>query len=480
MNTLGRTFTIMATALVVLLPMQSALAQFAGGAGTVGDPWQISNCSELEEADNLDTYYDDHFILINDIDCAGEPGSGYPLWPRANQGGRQDGIGAFGGAYSFGGTFDGQGFSIANRSQSFLNTQRPPKGGTPAVYRNIVFTNMFITNHPLVQLTGYVGGVMPAMYTGANPSFFNIHVHGIVSNMTGSGNTGGMIANCSGVTISNCSANVAVYGGGSVGGLVGTLSGASSVMTGSHAYGDVNGTAGTVGGLIGSLTGGSVYQCSAHGDVFRASGEYVGGLIGGISGACTVRECFATGDVSHNTAQGGGFVGLTIGGQTVLIEDCYSTGDNSGSDNGDKNGGFVGSYARTTTGKHVINRCYSAGDVLMASGNGFVGNGGGANGNYVSNSFVSATTVLSSTRGFSSGLQALNVVNCFWTNSASGVDASGATKVSNESYFYDTANAPVDGWNSTTIWCFTGDALPCLRWDEDCCPPPKGSVVWFE
>jgi hypothetical protein len=339
---------------------------------------------------------------------------------------------------------------------------------------------VFIAPHFLVQGSG-VSAVFPGSLNAANPTFINIQIYGILTNT--SSQTGPLVAsvgNYSTITISNCTSYATVFGGSYVGGLVGTFSGASSVMTGSHAYGDVNGTAGTVGGLIGSLTGGSVYQCSAHGDVFRASGEYVGGLIGGISGACTVRECFATGDVSHNTAQGGGFVGLTIGGQTVLIEDCYSTGDNSGSDNGDKNGGFVGSYARTTTGKHVINRCYSAGDVLMASGNGFVGNGGGANGNYVSNSFVSATTVLSSTRGFSSGGGALNVVNCFWTNSASGVDASGATKVSNESYFYDTANAPVDGWNSTTIWCFTGDALPCLRWDGDCCPPPKGSVVWFE
>jgi len=91
---------------------------------------------------------------------------------------------------------------------------------------------------------------------------------------------------------------------------------------------------------------------------------------------------------------------------------------------------------------------------------------------------VSATTVGLLTAGFAKAGGGLNVANCFYTNNATSDP--NATKVGNESYFYSAANAPLDVWDTTTIWCLDGSSLPCLRWDENCCPPAEGMVLIFE
>ena len=108
-------------------------------------------------------------------------------------------------------------------------------------------------------------------------------------------------------------------------------------------------------------------------------------------------------------------------------------------------------------------------------GGGFTGQDVSGN-DFISNCFASASINANSSAGFS--VSAGNSANCFWTNSATSDPT--ATKVGNDSYFYDSANAPFSYWDTTSVWCFDGNSLPCLRWDENCCPPAEGMVIIFE
>jgi len=313
---------------------------------------------------------------------------------------------------------------------------------------------------------------MPS-HNGGNGSFFNIQVYGVVSNNV-SGQTGGMFAGlATTMTVSNCTSYADVYGIATVGGILGSL-GTSATIEDSHAYGRIEGSGNNIGGLVGALGGGTIFQCSAHGDVHQGSGDYGGGLVGVISPSGTVRESFATGDVTSQS-ESGGLVGGTVNSGAALMIDSYCTGNVGGSYSGNRQGGFMGEYARFAGGTHIIENCYSTGDVGSGSGGGFSGqmsSGGGT----ISNCFAAGGTIANSSAGFqvSGGV----IYNCFWTNSATSDGV--ATKVGNESYFYVAANAPIDEWDTASIWCLDGDSLPCLRWDENCCPPPTGAVIIFE
>jgi len=268
------------------------------------------------------------------------------------------------------------------------------------------------------------------------------------------------------------------------------MSGASSIIQDSHAYGDVFGTSLDVGGLVGLLTGdATVYRSSAHGDVSKTAGEYLGGLVGRIVNGGTIRECFATGDVLRPTGvsvQAGGLLGGSEGSSgTTLIEDCYSTGNNPSTFyySPGRNGGLVGNFGRgASPSPHVINRCYSKGDVASTGGGGFMGiDSSGSRSGIISNSYASGGTIANSSAGFGVFAAQYTIVNCYWTNSATSDSYGGVTKVSNEAYFYNFANAPLDTWDFVNVWGFNGASDPCLQWQSaGCLPavlPDVGTVV---
>ena len=463
--------TILTSLCVCILPLQMVFGQNWAGSGTVGDPYQVSNAVDLAQCDDALAYYTSHFILVNDIDCSTDPG--HPLWPRANQDpNRADGIPQFGGNQSFGATFDGQGFSILNRTNSLLDSGI----FTTFTIKNIVLSNVLIRSHYLSYLTG-VAAVMPS-HNGGNGSFFNIQVYGVVSNNV-TGGTGGMFGGL-GTTmmVSNCTSYADVYGIASVGGISGSLGGSGTIKT-SHAHGLVEGSGQSVGGLVGALGGGTIFQCSAHGEVNQGSGDYGGGLVGQIGGGGTIRECFSTGDV-NSQSESGGLVGGTVGGGagTTLMIDSYATGDVGGSYAGDRKGGFMGEYGRFGS-EHIIENCYSTGDMNSSAGGGFAGEGS-TGGSIISNCFAAGGTIANSTAGFSLPAQSgtTHFYNNFWTNSATS--DSFATKVGNASHFHDKANPPVDTWDSDSIWYISGSSLPCLRWQEDCNAPPQGMMLLFQ
>ncbi len=78
------------------------VAAFAGGDGSPGNPYQITNCVQLQEMQNVDVYNPVHayYVLMNDIDC-----SDTVNWNSGK---------GFVPIYSFAGNFDGQGHKITD------------------------------------------------------------------------------------------------------------------------------------------------------------------------------------------------------------------------------------------------------------------------------------------------------------------------------------------------------------------------------
>ena len=56
--------------LLLLLITTPTFAQFADGEGTPGDPYQIATAAQLLYLANNTGFYDDYFILTDDIDLS--------------------------------------------------------------------------------------------------------------------------------------------------------------------------------------------------------------------------------------------------------------------------------------------------------------------------------------------------------------------------------------------------------------------------
>ena len=160
-------------AVVMILSMDSS-AEFEGGTGTAGDPYQIANVEQLQD---MKLYLDAHYILVDDIDA-----SGTVNW---NEGA---GFEAVGTPYNNGfiGGFDGNGYTI---------------------------TGLYI-NKPSSSYVGLFGYVY-----GSDIEIVNTAMEGL--DVSGQSSVGGLIGRFVGGQISNSYVTGSVSGSNQVGGLVG-------------------------------------------------------------------------------------------------------------------------------------------------------------------------------------------------------------------------------------------------------------------
>jgi uncharacterized repeat protein (TIGR02543 family) len=112
-----------------------------------------------------------------------------------------------------------------------------------------------------------------------------------------------------------------------------------------------------VGGIAGWVHSGSIENCYSTGEV--SGTDYVGGIAGTVSGG-SVENCYSTGTVSGRR-NAGGIAGIVSGGS---IDTCYSTGTVSGSEG-------VGGIAGLVDHNGSISGSYSTGEI-SGTGN-FVG-----------------------------------------------------------------------------------------------------------
>ncbi|MGN8224647.1 T9SS type A sorting domain-containing protein [Gracilimonas sp. BCB1] len=309
-------------------------AQFSGGSGTITDPYQISTLQQLQE---VRTYPEMHFILINDID-AGETKS----W---NNGKGFIPIGSD--EKGFSGSFDGGEFKISD-----LTINRPSSEyvGLFGLLRDAEVRNVHLDSVNIFGanatggLTGQIsnsrvlnslvtGKVSGRTYTGGITGFNKGRIEHVRTRVTVSGKS--YVGGITGINrgrILNSSAEAAVSGTGhNLGALVGNNY--DGVISESHSSGSVNGDeASSVGGLSGS-NGGIIVRSFSTADVNGRS--YAGGLVGN-NHSGEIRWSYSTGNVSGFNLVGG-FAGVNR--NQGIIEQSYTTGKTTGTIDA---GGFIG------------------------------------------------------------------------------------------------------------------------------------------
>ncbi|MGM0631609.1 MAG: GLUG motif-containing protein [Pseudomonadota bacterium] len=218
--------------LLVLLPVGSVSADFAGGDGSAGNPWRIASAGQLDKVRND---LDDHYILVADIDLAKATGS--PSGDLWNGGAGWEPIGRSH-ADSFIGSLDGNGFKITGL---FIDRGEEDQvglfgwAGFGAQLSGLALEEVDITGASLVSalvVTNYGGTVDGCYVTGT---------------LSGDEFVGALVGRNLSGTVSNSYATGHVSGTGQIGGLVGS---SWSRLSNSHATGRVTGES-DVGGLVG-------------------------------------------------------------------------------------------------------------------------------------------------------------------------------------------------------------------------------------
>ena len=197
---------------------------FAGGSGTVGDPYEITSASHLWLVRN---HLRSHFELVQDLDLSVVTES--------------VGFGPIGvGANPFTGTFDGKGKVIRN-----LMINRPRQGQVGLFGRldsGGIVKNIGLENVNLIGRNN-VGGLVGYNYGTIEKSY-------VTGDVLGQENVGGLVGrNMRNGTTENSYATVNVTGTDKVGGLVGYNEGE---IQNSYATGQVRGTS-NVGGFVGDI-----------------------------------------------------------------------------------------------------------------------------------------------------------------------------------------------------------------------------------
>lgn len=396
---------------------------FAGGSGTVEDPYQISDVDELQSM-YLDL--DAHFILVNNIDASGtstwNDGKGflpiaYDLDPLTDN---------FQGP-QFKGTLDGKGYKITG-----LYINRPSTdfiglfGGThlTSIIKNVGLENIDITGSEWMGvLVGDNSATISNSYaTGSVSGFLCVGGligvnHGTILNSYsmcsthGTKGAGGLVgSNWVLGSIFNSYATGSVSSSNdwsAVGGLAGSNLG---LVSNSYAIGSVSGLQ-PVGGLIGYQYDGSTLNSYSISIVSGSS--QVGGLVGSNVKDSSISNCYATGSVGASDSWS--IAGGLVGSNTGLVSNSYATGSVSGIQGV---GGLVG-----WNEDNVISNCYATGSVTGS----YVTAGGlvGFNYNYGSISNCYATGIVSSGGYNAGGLVGNNFVhssisNCYATGGVTG------------------------------------------------------------
>lgn len=225
-----------------------------------------------------------NYVLGKNIDATGtaswNAGKGFTPIMEYNS--------SFSGGTSFQGRFDGLGHAVNNLYINVPSYTFVGLFGLADYVRNVSLENVDITGGSLVG--GVVGSTMNDV-----GQILNVHVSGSVK-ATNDG-VGG-IAGANVARISFSTANVAVSGTNTAGGIAG-VNQASGIIEQSYSSGTVFANS-NAGGIVGSSNGTlrDVYSASS-----TSGGTYVGGIAGGNFGL--IDRGYAVGSVSGNSLSGG-------------------------------------------------------------------------------------------------------------------------------------------------------------------------------
>ncbi len=169
-------------------------------------------------------------------------------------------------------------------------------------------------------------------------------------------------------------------------------------------------------------------NCYSTGEISGSgSGGIFGGSAGTNSGNASATNCYSTGEISGQNSGGifGDGTGSSSGNASAI--NCYSTGGISG----EESGGIFGYYAGYSSGNASANNCYSTGEISGDYSGGIFGYGAGSNsGNASATNFYSTGGISGNYSGGIFGYQAsysgnASATNCYSTGVISGESSGG-------------------------------------------------------
>ena len=275
------------------------------GSGSQIDPYQITNCEELQKmSNNLSS----HYILTNNIDC-----SDTINWNSGN------------GFQPVGNT--------TNVFQGSLNGQ------------NFTIDKLFINRVGIATFNDYVGLFGKFSGSVSNVNLTNVDItagDGLGFGTLAGEVLGGSVTNCSATGI--LKSTTASY---PFGGLIGYASGAN--IDTSFAFVEVKGGYVCNGGFIGSATGNTqIANSFARGSV---SGPQSSGGFAGCLGSVQVSNCYATGSVDVTTA-----IDYTTAGFYAFGDEDNSVVTNSFASGVPTRGDGFGPYGAALEGNNYYDR----------------------------------------------------------------------------------------------------------------------------
>ena len=294
-------------------------AAFAGGSGTVENPYQIANGAQLaklaQDVNGGNNYAGTYFVLTADILLNNT--EGWENWGSTAPANPWTPIGSD--ANPFTGTLDGDGHSVSGIYISTANYQ---------------------------GLVGYLGSGGTLQNLGVKASYIK------------GGSFVGGVCGWNDGTVTNCYNIGSVEGNSYVGGVCGYN---KSNVINCYNTGNVTGSSYNVGGVCGQNYFGTVTNCYNTGSV--EGNRYVGGLCG--QNSATVTNCYNSGSVEGNSYVGG-VCGMNVMGNVMgNVINCYNIGSVTGT--GSTVGGVCGRNDGTVTNCYYLTGM-AAGGIGYGSG----------------------------------------------------------------------------------------------------------------
>ncbi|HAQ61186.1 TPA: hypothetical protein DCR49_04185 [Candidatus Delongbacteria bacterium] len=374
------------TTLLVFILNILCFSQFAGGSGTVEDPYLIETAEQLNQ---VRYYMTSSFKQITDVDLGVPPWNEGPGWQPIGEYDWSDP------SQSFRGNYDGGGYKILNM---YVNLNDGSWMGLFGSTEGCELCNISILNFIIESEIGGIGGLTGISY---NDNWSNINAEGSIKGYSQMGLLAGFFE---GYNIKDCHAKgeITSTGSGYNGGLVGICNADSIINCSAEVK--ISGYRYCTGGLIGLCNNSEVIDnCYVIAIITVIDGYNYGGFIGNTSAVNRdqfISNCYSVGSVItdslHYGNRSGGFIGSSdaFSPYFVNVTDCYSRADAAASD---MTGGFFGRACNLTN----IKNCYSTGNIKgNTNAGGFVG--------YI----IEPETV--------------TVTNCYWDTETSGVDSSAA------------------------------------------------------
>ena len=258
-----------------------------------------------------------------------------------------------------------------------------------------------------------------------------------------------------------------------IGGLVGSLFGADSEVTNSHATGNIDGDM-SVGGLVGAAYSNDTVFNTNHATGQVVGGNDVGGLVGSLYGnRSVVTNSHATGNIDGNVSSGG-LVGTSYGEQS-RIETSFATGNVSG---GMATGGLLGSIFGQET---VVENTYALGEVVGdAQVGGLIGESYGSN-TTISYSYSAGPVSGNTDVGGLVGLQFnATVFASFYDSQITGQSDIGNGEPRSTQQMRSGSTFLNAGWDFTNIWGINptiNSGYPYLQWQQVVPTPPAPTPI---